>query len=82
MVVLRWQQAEGRRHAVRQIGVAGGPTVDESFEALCGEIVTPRRKDFPSLGGHWFDPTCPGCDSVWRSANVTSTGVVVEVFNV
>jgi hypothetical protein len=78
MPVLRWQQAEGQRHALRLASASENPQVDVPFDALCGETVTPRRRDLPSLGGHWFDTTCSGCDGAWRATNVTSTGVIVD----
>jgi len=58
---LRWQQAEGRRHAL------DGPTPAEgkSFVALCGNQVVVRREDVLDLGGHWFDPTCLLCENAW-----------------
>jgi hypothetical protein len=64
IVVFRWQQAEGKRHAL--VG-AFAPRPEESFVALCGEEVTVAREDVPQLGGHWFDPTCGGCASTWLS---------------
>jgi hypothetical protein len=60
--MLRWQQAEGSRHALD--GLA--PAEDASFVALCGAEVTVRREDIPELGGHWFDPTCLSCEGAWR----------------
>jgi hypothetical protein len=61
--MLRWQQAEGKRHALDS---ALPPGPDEPFRALCGATVTPGRSDFAALGGRWFDPTCWDCDGVWR----------------
>lgn len=61
-VVLRWQQAEGRRHALEG---AFPPRPDERFTTLCGDEVTVTVRDVPQLGGHWFDPTCIECRAVW-----------------
>jgi hypothetical protein len=46
MPVLRWQQAEGYRHALRLESARENATVDTPFNALCGTTVTPRRYDF------------------------------------
>lgn len=59
--MLRWQQAEGRRHALD----GRAPGAGEAFTALCGTDVTVEREDIPDLGGHWFDPTCLDCETVW-----------------
>ncbi|WP_116040711.1 zinc finger protein [Amycolatopsis palatopharyngis] len=64
-MTLRWQQAEGRRHAL-DIDPYTRPRPGEQFRALCGDEVTPQRQDFHELGGKWLDPTCPLCDHVWR----------------
>jgi hypothetical protein len=61
--MLRWQQAEGRRHALD----GRPPNEGGAFEALCGTTVTVRRGDIPDLGGRWFDPTCWECDGAWRA---------------
>jgi hypothetical protein len=52
--MLRWQQAEGRRHALD----GRPPNEGGAFDALCGKTVTVQRRDIPDLGGRWFDPTC------------------------
>ncbi|HKN57126.1 MAG TPA: zinc finger protein [Amycolatopsis sp.] len=62
--MLRWQQAEGKRHALNGPFV---PRPEESFVALCGEEVTVHVGDVPQLGGNWFDPTCTRCESAWLS---------------
>lgn len=64
IVVFRWQQAEGKRHAFEGVFP---PRPEESFVTLCGVEVTVKREDIPQLGGHWFDPTCGGCASTWLS---------------
>lgn len=61
--MLRWQQAQGKRHAV---DTALPLRPEESFEALCGEVVTTAEHDFPCLGGLCLDPTCWDCDAIWR----------------
>ncbi len=61
-IMLRWQQAEGKRHA---LDGPFPPRPEEQFVALCGEEVTVAVKDVPQLGGNWFDPTCAGCESAW-----------------
>jgi hypothetical protein len=61
--MLRWQQAEGRRHALE----GRAPDEGGSFTTLCGDEVTVQRADIIELGGHWFDPTCVSCDSAWRA---------------
>jgi hypothetical protein len=58
--MLRWQQAEKRRHALNGYPMPGAP-----FTALCGATVTPQTKDFLELGGTWFDPTCGDCHNAW-----------------
>lgn len=63
--MLRWQQAEGKRHAL-DADPADMPRVAEPFRALCGIEVTPARSDIPGIGS-WLDPTCVGCDGVWRA---------------
>lgn len=60
--MLRWQQAEGKRHAF--FG-AFTPRPDEQFVALCGEEVTVAVSDVRQLGGLWFDPTCAECQAAW-----------------
>jgi hypothetical protein len=62
--VLRWQQAEGKRHALEG---PFAPRPEESFVALCGVEVTVAVADVPELGGNWFDPTCVPCSSAWLS---------------
>ncbi|MEV0066608.1 MULTISPECIES: zinc finger protein [unclassified Amycolatopsis] len=62
--MLRWQQAEGKRHAHEG---PFAPRPEESFVALCGVEVTVARADVPQLGGNWFDPTCAVCSSAWLS---------------
>jgi hypothetical protein len=61
--MLRWQQAEGKRHALEGCAPAEGG----AFVALCGGKVTVQRQDIPELGGHWLDPTCLCCESAWRA---------------
>lgn len=61
---LRWQQAEGRRHAYNTEKAAPHPGI--SFPALCGAEVIPRERDFIQLAGWWHDPTCWSCDREWR----------------
>ncbi|WP_081655030.1 zinc finger protein [Amycolatopsis orientalis] len=61
--MFRWQQAEGKRHA---LDGPFAPRPEETFIALCGAEVTVARRDVPQLGGHWFDPTCPDCADEWR----------------
>lgn len=60
--MLRWQQAEGKRHA---LDVAFPPRPEEQFKTLCGEEVTVAVCDVPQLGGNWFDPTCAECRAAW-----------------
>lgn len=60
--MLRWQQAQGQRHAVDSVFPL---RPDESFEALCGQVVTTTRRDFHELGGSCTDPTCWDCDTAW-----------------
>ncbi|WP_326837773.1 zinc finger protein [Amycolatopsis rhabdoformis] len=62
--MLRWQQAEGKRHALEG---PFAPRPEESFVALCGVEVTVAAGDVPQLGGNWFDPTCGVCSSKWLS---------------
>ncbi|OZM72581.1 hypothetical protein CFN78_13110 [Amycolatopsis antarctica] len=59
--MLRWQQAEGLRHAL----LGRPPTEGGSFVSLCGKELTVARGDIPELGGRWFDPTCTGCEREW-----------------
>jgi hypothetical protein len=59
--MLRWQQAEGRRHALE----GRAPAEGGAFTALCGTDVTVERDDILELGGHWFDPTCLTCENAW-----------------
>lgn len=61
--MLRWQQAQGRRHAVDSVFPL---RPEETFEALCGQVVTTARRDFNELAGSCTDPTCWDCDEVWR----------------
>jgi hypothetical protein len=61
--MLRWQQAEGRRHA---LDGEGQPQPGVEFWTLCGVQVTPKRSDCHECGGKWLDPTCWKCDGVWR----------------
>lgn len=61
-LMLRWQQAEGKRHA---LDGPFPPRPEEQFVTLCGEEVTVAVRDVPQLGGNWFDPTCVECESVW-----------------
>ena len=61
--MLRWQQAEGKRHA---LAAKLAPRPGESFRALCGEEVVVQRADVVALGGHWLDGTCWDCYAVWR----------------
>jgi hypothetical protein len=61
-IMLRWQQAEGKRHA---LDGSFPPRPEETFVSLCGEEVTVAVRDVPQLGGHWFDPTCGGCRAAW-----------------
>jgi hypothetical protein len=74
--VLRWQQAEGKRHAVKLVNKLP-PVPDVPFHSLCGIDVTPRRNDFVELGGHWLDPTCPECEVAWLRSNVTASGILL-----
>ncbi|WP_216213302.1 zinc finger protein [Amycolatopsis aidingensis] len=60
--MLRWQQAEGKRHALE----GRAPNEGGSFRTLCGAEVTVRVGDVPELGGVWLDPTCWDCDAAWR----------------
>ncbi|MFB9929947.1 zinc finger protein [Amycolatopsis halotolerans] len=60
--MFRWQQAEGKRHA---LDGPFAPRPGETFTALCGAEVTVARRDVPQLGGHWFDPTCAECAEEW-----------------
>ncbi|MEC3982242.1 zinc finger protein [Amycolatopsis sp. H20-H5] len=62
--MLRWQQAEGKRHA---LDGPFAPRPEETFHALCGDDVTVARHDVTQLGGRWFDPTCLPCEVVWLS---------------
>lgn len=62
-MALRWQQAEGRRHALDS---PKEPEPEVPFTALCGQTVSPGQGDFVALGGLWLDPTCWLCDRVWR----------------
>ncbi|MFI5610568.1 zinc finger protein [Amycolatopsis sp. FDAARGOS 1241] len=62
--MLRWQQAEGKRHALEG---PFAPRPEESFVALCGVEVTVTVTDVPELGGNWFDPTCVRCSTTWLS---------------
>jgi hypothetical protein len=61
--MLRWQQAESRRHA---LDAPFMPRPGEMFRALCGAEVTPGKDDFVALGGKWLDATCWDCERVWR----------------
>lgn len=61
--MFRWQQAEGKRHA---LDGPFAPRPEETFSTLCGTEVTVACTDIPQLGGHWFDPTCPECAEEWR----------------
>lgn len=63
--MLKWQQAEGQRHAL-DVDPCSMPRPDEPFRALCGALVTPEREDFVEPAGKWLDPTCWDCDRVWR----------------
>jgi hypothetical protein len=76
MALLRWQQAEGKRHAIKLVN-AFHADVDTPFIALCGVSVTPHCQDFSELGGIWLDPTCAGCLTAWLGMKVSSTGVLV-----
>lgn len=60
---MRWQQAEGKRHA---LDAPFAPRPGEAFRAICGATVTPGKRDFVELGGKWLDGTCWDCDAVWR----------------
>lgn len=60
--MLRWQQAQGKRHALDGLP----PRPGESFETLCGQVVDVVRADIPELGGQWLAWTCRECDAVWR----------------
>lgn len=64
-MTLRWQQAEGKRHALDSDPYTA-PSPGEPFRALCGADVTPKRLDFHEFGGRWLDRTCWKCDGVWR----------------
>lgn len=59
---LRWQQAEGLRHAIDGLQ----PYPDQTIQTLCGREVTVRRNDFPRIG-KCIDPTCSACERVWRA---------------
>jgi hypothetical protein len=61
--MLRWQQAEGKRHA---LNAKLAPRPGDSFRALCGEEVFVEREDVVALGGQWLAGTCWNCDAVWR----------------
>lgn len=61
--MLRWQQAQGQRHAVDSVFPL---RPEESFDTLCGQRLTTVRRDFPALGGSCTDPTCQDCDAEWR----------------
>lgn len=61
--LLRWQQAEGQRHALDGLP----PHPGELFRTLCGAEVTPQRDDIVLLGAKCIDPTCAECDRVWRN---------------
>jgi hypothetical protein len=76
MALLRWQQADGKRHALKLVDTLH-PDVDESFIALCGVTVTPRRMDFHEFGGRWLDPTCTECQGAWLGTEVTATGILL-----
>jgi hypothetical protein len=65
--MLRWQQAEGRRHAYNARQTCVVPW--KSFTTLCGIEATPLPKDIISLGGHWFDGTCMTCEAAWLTAD-------------
>ncbi|MFE0027707.1 zinc finger protein [Amycolatopsis sp. NPDC059021] len=62
--MLRWQQAEGKRHA---LDGPFAPRPRESFTTLCGVEVVVKREDVLALGGNWFDPTCTSCEAAWLS---------------
>ncbi len=61
-VMLRWQQAEGKRHALEG---PFAPRPEETFTTLCGVEVTVAVSDVPQLGGRWFDSTCLSCRAEW-----------------
>lgn len=58
---LRWQQAEGFRHALDGLQ----PYPDQTIQTLCGTEVTVRRTDFPRIG-KCIGPTCLDCERIWR----------------
>jgi hypothetical protein len=68
---LRWQQAEGARHARVD---SGALCVEHPFETLCGLHPVPQRCDLIELGGTWLAPTCLACETVWLATPCTSTG--------
>lgn len=70
--MLRWQQAEGKRHAF-DVSRELPPRPGCEFRALCGAVITPQRRDFVELGGKWLDETCWDCDHVWRQIMRTAT---------
>ena len=82
MAVLRWQQAEGFRHAVLLVSQLDRPQVDRPFSTLCGKVVTPRGGDMHETGGRWLDPSCVACAAAWLESSVTATGEVVGAVHV
>jgi hypothetical protein len=74
--VLRWQQAEGKRHAVKLVDELP-PVPGIPFRTLCMKDVTADRHDFTDLGGIWLDPTCVECETAWRRMRVTATGMLL-----
>lgn len=61
---LRWQQAEGEKHAYQALLGMVLP-VRVAFRTLCGKDVIPEKPDFPELGGLALNPTCLTCESIW-----------------
>ena len=78
VILLRWAQAGGRRHARIVLGEDENrdPEPGTAFKALCGETVTPARGDIIALGGLWLDPTCLGCETAWLALPATDTGLL------
>lgn len=61
----RWQNAEGKRHAVDALYL---PAPGDSFTALCGAVLTTDRGDYPQFAGKSLFPTCLECHLAWCEA--------------
>lgn len=75
-LVLRWQQANGRRHALRQPRWAAPLEAEHEFTALCGETVTTAPGDVHPHDAPWLDETCWGCKDAWLAVTTSSTGEI------